>query len=89
MATVDALPVGGLFVEREGRRELTVGVDLRLKIGDLLLRAGDGIGAREKTPWRRLLARNRDQRMRELRRVAGLLAVLRFQYASCAALRSS
>ena len=38
-------PSGELSVESEGRREVPVGVDLRLQIGDLLLREGNGIGA--------------------------------------------
>jgi hypothetical protein len=38
-------PYGRLPVEREGRREVPVSLDLRLQIGDLLLRGGNGIGA--------------------------------------------
>ena len=60
----------------ERGREVAVGVDLRLQIGDLLLGGGDGIGAGDEAARRRLLARDRDQRLRELGRVAGLLAVL-------------
>jgi hypothetical protein len=60
-------PYGGLPVESEGRGEVPVGVDLRVQIGDLLLRGGNGIGAGEKAARRRLLARNDDERSRELR----------------------
>src|SRR5881409_1338867 len=34
---------GGRTVESEGRREVPLRVDLRLQIGDLLLRGGNGI----------------------------------------------
>ena len=50
----------GPLVEREGRREPSVRLDLRLQIGNLLLGSGDGIGARDEAARRRLLARNRD-----------------------------
>ena len=43
---------GGRSVESEGRREVPVSVDLRLQIGDLLHRGGNGIGAGDK-PARR------------------------------------
>jgi len=69
---------GGRSVESERRREVPVSVDLRLQIGDLLLRGGNGIGAGDKAARRWLLARNDDERSRELRRVAGLLAILAF-----------
>jgi hypothetical protein len=52
----------GPLVEREGRRELSVRLDLRLQIGNLLLGSGDGIGAGDEAARRRLLARNRDER---------------------------
>src|SRR6266700_315736 len=39
---------GGLSVESEGRREVSLSVDLRLQIGDLLLRESNGIGASDK-----------------------------------------
>src|SRR4029453_14654091 len=68
---------GGLFVESEGRREVPIGVDLCLQIGNRLLRGGNRIGAGEKAARRWVLARNGDQRSRELRRVAGLPAILR------------
>lgn len=71
-------PCGGLWVESEGRREVPVGVDLRLQIGNHLRRGGHGIGAGDETARRRLLARNDDERSRELGRVAGLLAILAF-----------
>ena len=65
---------GGVVCQR--RRQVAVGVDLRLEIGDLLLGRGDGIGSRDETARRVLFARDRDQRLGQLRRVAGLLAVL-------------
>jgi hypothetical protein len=55
-----------------------VGVDLGRQIGDLLLRARNGIGSGDKAARRWLLARNGDERSRELRRIAGLLAILSF-----------
>src|SRR6185295_1053812 len=67
---------GGRSVERKGRREVPVSVDLRLQVGDFLLRGGNGIGARDKSERRWLLPGNHDERPRELRRVAGLLAIL-------------
>jgi hypothetical protein len=53
-------------------------LDLRLQISDLLLGGGDGIGAGDEAARRWFLVRNRDERARELRRVAGLLSVLGF-----------
>jgi len=47
-----------------------VRLDLRLQVGDFLFCGGNGIGAGNEASRRRLLARNRDQRARELRRVA-------------------
>src|SRR2546426_1203876 len=41
-------PCGGLSVESERRREIPLSVDLRLQIGDPLLRGGNGIGASDK-----------------------------------------
>ncbi len=64
-----------LRVEPERHRELPVGLDVRLEIGDLLLRSRDRVGAGEEAPWWRILARDGEQRLRELRRVASLLAV--------------
>ena len=69
---------GRSSVEGERRREVPVRVDLRLQIGDLLLGGGDGIGAGDEAARRRLLAGDRDERSRELGRVAGLPAVLGF-----------
>src|SRR5439155_27326613 len=46
--------------------------------GDLLLRGGNGIGAGDEAARRWLLARNPDERSRELGRIAGLLAILGF-----------
>jgi hypothetical protein len=53
----------GPLREREGRRELSVRLDLRLQIGRLLLGSGDGIGTGDEAARRRLLARNRDERV--------------------------
>src|SRR4051794_35059616 len=53
-------------------------LDLRLEVNDFLLGRGDGIGARDEAARRLFLARNYDERTRELRRVAGLLSVLGF-----------
>jgi len=39
---------GGLSVESEGRREAPLSADLRLQIGDLLLREGNGIRTGDK-----------------------------------------
>src|SRR5207247_5117811 len=71
-------PYGGLSVESEGRREVPVGLDLRLQIGDLLLRGGNGIGAGDEAARRRLLAPNDDERSRELGGITGLQAILGF-----------
>src|SRR5438874_9590572 len=68
---------GARSVESQGRREVPVRVDLPLQLRDLLLRGGNGIGAGDEAAWRRLLARDGHERSRELRRVAGLLAILR------------
>jgi hypothetical protein len=51
---------------------------LRVQISDFLLGGGNGIRAGDEAAWRLFLARNRDERSCELRRVAGLLAVLGF-----------
>src|SRR6185295_14630270 len=67
---------GGLSVEGEGRREVPVGVGLRLQIGGRLLGGGNGVGAGDEAARRRLLAGDHDERPRELGRVAGLPAVL-------------
>jgi hypothetical protein len=65
------------LVEREGRRERPVGLDVGAQVGDLLLRSRDGVGTREEAPGRRLLPGDGEQRLRELRRVARLLPVRR------------
>src|SRR2546430_17737311 len=64
------------LVESERGGQLAVGVDLRLEIGHVLLGEGDGIGAGDEAARRRLLAGDRDQRPRELGRVAALPAAL-------------
>src|ERR1700730_6842439 len=69
---------GGRSVESERRREVPVSVDLRLQIGDLLLRGGNGIGAGDEAARRGFLSRNGDVRSRELTRIAGLLTILGF-----------
>src|SRR6266446_3270408 len=67
---------GWLPVESKRSREVAVGIDLRLEIGDLLLGGGDGIGpGDEAARWLRV-ARDRDQCLGELRWVAALLAAL-------------
>jgi len=53
-----------------------VSSDLRLEIRDMLLGEGDGVGAGDEPARRGLLAGDRDQRPRELRRVAALSAAL-------------
>ena len=64
------------LIERQRCREVTVGVDLLLQDLDLLLGGADGIGARDEAAGQLFLARERDQRLSELGRIAGLLAVL-------------
>ena len=44
-------------------------LDLRFEIGDLSFGSSDGIGARDEATRRWFLARNRDERTRELRGV--------------------
>ena len=61
---------------RQSHREVAVGVDLRLEIGDFLLGGGDSIGAGDEAARRLCFARDRDQRLGEPGRVARLLAVL-------------
>jgi hypothetical protein len=66
-ATTDYCPCGPFpgvaeLVESEGRREVPLSVDLRLQIGDLLLRGGNGIGAGDKAARRRLLAGGQNSR---------------------------
>src|SRR5205807_9058961 len=67
---------GGDLIERQRGRQVAERLDLRLQLGDLLLRGRNGIGAGDEAARRWLLARNGDERSRELRRVAGLLAIL-------------
>ena len=66
------------LVEIERRRELPVRVDLRLQVGDLLLRGGNSVGAGDEAARRGLLARNGDERSRKLGRITGLQAILSF-----------
>src|SRR5712691_9039050 len=61
---------GRLSIEGERRRQVAVGLDLRLQVRDLLLGAGNGICTGNKTARRRILAGNCDERSRELRWVA-------------------
>ena len=53
-------------------------LDLRLQVGNLLLGSSDGIGTGDEAPRGLFLVCNRDQRSRELRRIAGLPPVPRF-----------
>ena len=64
------------LVERERRREVAERVDLRLELGDLLLGQRDCVGAGDEAARRLLLVGDGQQRLGELGRVAGLLAVL-------------
>src|SRR5437899_12080934 len=66
------------FIERQRGREAAERLDLRRQVCDLLLRRANGIGARDEAARRWLLARNGDERSRELRWVAGLFPILRF-----------
>src|SRR5438105_7594931 len=66
------------FIERQRGGEAAERLDLRLQIRDLLLRGANGIGARDEAARRWLLARNGDERSRELRGVAGLPSILGF-----------
>ena len=63
-------------MESERRREVPVRLDLRLQIGDLLLGGSDGVGTGDEAARRRILTGDRDERLREPGRIAGLLAVL-------------
>ena len=58
------------LVESEGRREVTLSLDLRLQIRDFLLRGGNGIGAGDKAARRRILAGDHNECSRELGGVA-------------------
>jgi hypothetical protein len=69
---------GWFLVEIEGCREVPVRLDLRFQFSDSLLRGGNGVGACDKAARRWLLARDRDERLREFLGVTGLPAVLRF-----------
>jgi hypothetical protein len=53
---------GGLQVEIERRRQVSVFVDLRLQIGDLLLRSSNGIGTGDEAAWRRPLGGDCEER---------------------------
>ena len=53
-----------------------IGVDLLLQLLHLLLGYGDGVSAGDEAARRRLLARDHDERLGELGRVARLLTVL-------------
>src|SRR2546428_1531968 len=72
----DLLHVPGAadLIESEGRREVPVSLDLRLQIGDLLLRGGNGIGTGDKAVRRWFLTRHDHMRWRHLRRITGLPA---------------
>src|SRR5688572_7385662 len=59
----------GLRVERERCRQPQVGLDVRLQVGDLLLGGTDRVGPGEEAARRRLLPRDGEERLRELRRV--------------------
>jgi len=63
-------------IEGERCREVSIHLDLRFEIGDLLLRSDNRISAGDQTARRRILASDRDERSRELRGVAGLPPVL-------------
>src|SRR6185503_13265997 len=64
------LRAGGLRVESEGRGQGPIGLGLCSQAGGHLLRGGDRIGAGDEAAWRRLLARDGDERPRELGGVA-------------------
>src|SRR5258706_5647171 len=64
------------MIERERRRQVAKCVDLRFQIDDYLLRGDNRIGTGKKAARRWIVARYSDERSRELRRVAGLLAIL-------------
>src|SRR3954469_9250060 len=52
-----------------------MGVDLLLALSELLLGLRDGVGAADEAEWRLLQLGDGDERLRELGRVAALLAV--------------
>ena len=64
-------------------------LDLRLQISDFLLGRGNGIGAGDETARRLFLARIRDERTRELRRVPDCCPFWAFQYSMSGPLRPS
>jgi hypothetical protein len=68
---------GGLQVKTERRRQVSVYVDLRPQIGDLLLRSSNGIGTGNEAAWRPPLGGDCEERDREPDRIAGRLPVLR------------
>jgi hypothetical protein len=63
------------FIERQ-TSSVHVRLDLRLQFGNLLLRSGYGINAGDEAAGR-LLAGNRDQRSRELRRTRRIVVRVR------------
>ncbi len=71
---------GGLpslnLVDRKRARQLAICLDLLLKRGEFGLGGCNGVGAREKTKGRVLFARDLEQRLVELYRIAALLPVL-------------
>ena len=64
------------LVSCERGRQVAIGVDLLLEVLHLLLGDGDGIGAGDKAARRGLLVGDRDERLRELGRVASLSPIL-------------
>src|SRR4051794_16651988 len=74
--TVSTLPTRRLLIEIERDRQLTIRRDLRLQVSDLLFRRGDRVGAGDEPTRRRLHAGNRQERLRELRGITRLPAVL-------------
>jgi hypothetical protein len=73
-----SVPGAAGLIEIEGGGKVPLSVDLRLQIGDLLLRSGNGVGASDEAARRWLLARNGDGRSRKLGRITGLQAILSF-----------
>ena len=64
------------LVECHRGRQVAIAVDLLFQVLHFLLGHGNGIGTSDETARRGLLADNPDERLRELGRVAGLLAML-------------
>jgi hypothetical protein len=63
---------------KAGRRKVSIGIDLRFQLSDLLLRGRNGTGTGNKTARRRLLDRNREKRACQLGGISGLPAILGF-----------